>query len=73
MAESKSARLYLERAGVIRTTRGPVPLFAPGMNRIHAVPLQPPLPLPHLIQASQGNAPDRHPAQIWPHASNGET
>ena len=65
---SKSAKLFQERSGLIRTIRGPLPYYVIGANKAHDVPVQAPLPLPQLLGLKQGDpSPDRGAAQEWPH------
>ncbi len=74
MILSKGSNLYLERAGLVPTRRGPVRAYAPALNPAHRYPLSPPLPYPELLGATQGSPPpDRGLTTVWPHGVDGET
>ena len=70
---TRSAALFLERAGIFLTRRHPVPSVGPGGNPVHVYPLTPPLPLPELLMVENGcPPPDRGQSTIWPHGEAGE-
>ena len=64
---SKSATLFLERADLIDTYRGPTARTVPMDLAIHQITLVPPLPIPALV--SDGTPPpDRGSTEEpWPH------
>ncbi len=72
---SRSSKRYRERAGLIKTWRGPLPTTAPLRNLIHTAPgLTPPLPLPEqLLITTPGSSPDQGSFTIWPNGADGES
>lgn len=70
MAISKSARLFLERAGVKPTFRLPLPTFHPTANAVRNQPLEPPLPIAEAISNGEP-PPDRGlTKEPWPHGTD---
>lgn len=71
---TRSAALFLERAGIFPTQRHPVPSANPGGNPVHVYPLPvPPHPNPKLIWYENGiPSPDRGQSDIWPWGEAGE-
>lgn len=72
MTESRAARWYQERAGLVATNRAPLPRAAPGENRIHSLALRSPLPQARLLQPLVGNNPDHGSTTIWPQPESQE-
>lgn len=68
MADSASARGFLERTGGAETYRtGWAPGLSLQMLPIHNIPLAPPLPRPSGLLPDQGSPPpDRGATQPWP-------
>ena len=67
MAVSKSARLFVERAGIRPTYRRPVPTIAPGYSSIHSTDLTLSLP-PSEFVFDGDPPPDRgQTPEPWPH------
>lgn len=63
-----SARIFLERHGLLPAYRGPGPRMAPAAMRVHSTPLIPPLPLSELQGYLEGSPPpDRGRTRDWPH------
>ena len=70
---TRSAALFLERAGIFATRRHPAPAANPDRNPAHYYPVTPPLPLPSLLLHENGTpAPDRGQSDIWPWGEAGE-
>jgi hypothetical protein len=70
---TRSAAYFLERSGIFRTHRHPVPSAQPGANPVHAYPVTPPLPLAEFLQVENGcTSPDRGQSTIWPWGEAGE-
>jgi hypothetical protein len=70
---TRSAALFLERAGILPTLRHPVPAANPDLNPVHDYPVTPPLPLPALLWPVNGiPSPDRGQSDIWPWGDAGE-
>ena len=65
---SKSAKLYQERRiPQDRTTRRlPSPRSDLDRNRVHSIPLSPPLPVPDALHQAGGKPPDAGHTSIWP-------
>lgn len=67
---SRSAKVFLERAGVRRTLRPPLPTAAPGLAPVLTVRVAAPLPLAEYQAVTLGNPPpDRGASAEWPHGS----
>lgn len=63
-----SARNFLERIGILKAYRNPMPAMTTGASLVHEIPLSPPLPLPELLGFLDGEpAPDRGKTLSWPH------
>ena len=70
---TRSAALFLERAGITPTLRHPVPSANPDQNLVHVYPVIPPLPLPDLVRFENGlPPPDRGQSDIWPWGEAGD-
>jgi len=70
---TRSAALFLERTGIFRTLRHPVPAASPDLNPVHNYPVIPPLPLPGFLWFENGiPSPDRGQSEIWPWGEAGE-
>ena len=66
--QCKSARLFLERAGVRATLRPPLPTAAPGNAPVLRHRVSVPLPLAVYREYTLGNPPpDRGVTGPWPH------
>ena len=66
-AASRSAKLFLERAGLVPTLRGPLPSHDAESSAVHGLTLQSPLPLPEFQKVLRGDpSPDRGATQEWP-------
>ena len=69
-AFSRSARIFMERAGLLPTTVGPYPTVQKGSNPANSLPLEPPLPDPILLRGTQGcPPPDRGQSVQWPYGT----
>ena len=67
---SRSAKAFLERAGVRRTLRPPLPTAAPGVAPVLRVGVSAPLPLAEYQAVTLGSPPpDRGVTAEWPHGS----
>lgn len=68
-----SAKNFLERQGILRADRCPMPRTSPGWWKVHTIPLAPPLPLPPLQFYLLGDPPpDRGVTRDWPHPKSVE-
>lgn len=65
---SQSAQLYQERRVPQDrlTRRGPGPRSNLAQNPVTSLPLQPPFPLPEVLQAEGDQPPDAGLTQVWP-------
>lgn len=70
MSTGHNAKLFQERRGLRRTLRGPGPAIAPYDNLVHHEPLDPPLPIPEVIN-EEGTQPPvtGGVTQPWPHGT----
>jgi hypothetical protein len=70
---TRSAAYFLERTGIFRTQRHPVPSASPDSNPVHIYPLTPPHPLAEFLLVENGlPSPDRGQSDIWPWGETGE-
>ena len=68
MEIGRSARLYQERKGFRDTHRGPGPVLGLDDNKVHSIPLEPPLPHSNLLHKDSGSPPpDAGRIKTWPH------
>jgi len=68
VASAGSAKVFLERIGLLGPEVNPGPRIQPGHFRIHEIPLKAPLPLPELQHHFSGEpAPDQGQTLHWPH------
>lgn len=66
----RSARYYLERRDPAAhpTRRSPLPRLVPEDEKVHTLPLSPPLPLPELLDSENYSPPVVSGATTpWPH------
>lgn len=68
---SLSSRAFMERLGVRKTLRRPMPTEAPGRLGVVNTPVEKPWPLPELMFHREGSpAPDRGQSEEWPHGGS---
>ena len=71
--QSRSSKAFMERGGLRRTLRGPLPAhdFGVDANKIHAMPLEEPMPIPEAAAVLQNvKPPDRGRTEEWPNGSS---
>lgn len=67
MATSRSAVVFMGRAGLHPDLPAPAPRLAPGKLLVHSVPLDSPEPSDAVLRAYEGETPpDRGETKPWP-------